>query len=247
MEKLDYAPPEATRDATQYSIVAMGAALSAWVVAVAGCATGTGWLIVLFPILSLLAVWFGVLGRKASGPGPSSTRGRSTAALWFGGIQCCLAAAVVLILPQMGRAREPANRVKCASNLRQVGQGIQTYANAHGGAFPPTLDVLITDSDLTSEVFICPSSDHERATGPTTQAMVANFRANPQHCSYVYVGAGLTGATASPAHVVAYEQSTNHRAKGMNVLYGDGSVNWIDARKAEYLLSELKAGHNPPR
>jgi hypothetical protein len=200
MEKLDYAPPEATRDATQYSLVAMGAALSAWVVAVAGCATGTGWLIVLFPILSLLAVWFGVLGRKASGPGPTSTRGRSTAALWFGGVQCCLAAAVVLILPQMGRAREPANRVKCASNLRQIGQGIQMYANAHGGVYPSNFELLLApEVDLTSEVLICPSSDHERATGPTTQAMVANFRANPIHCSYGYVGGGLTSATVTPA------------------------------------------------
>jgi len=247
MEKLDYAPPEATRDATQYSLVAMGAALSAWVVAVAGCATGTGWLIVLFPILSLLAVWFGVLGRKASGPGPSATRGRSTAALWLGGVQCCLAAAVMLILPQMGRAREPAHRVKCASNLRQIGQGIQMYANAHGGVYPPTFDLLITKVDLTSEVFVCPSSDHERATGPTAQAVAANFRANPLHCSYVYVGGGLTSPTVTPAHVVAYEDSTNHRGKGMNVLYSDGTVAWLEAKQAEHLLSELKAGRNPPR
>jgi prepilin-type processing-associated H-X9-DG protein len=46
--------------------------------------------------------------------------------------------------------------------------------------------------------------------------------------------------------VLAYEQVTNHNKKGMNVLYGDGSVNWIDPNKAQYLLSE-KAGRNPPR
>jgi prepilin-type processing-associated H-X9-DG protein len=152
-----------------------------------------------------------------------------------------------LIVPTLGRPREPAQRVKCASNLRQIGQGIQMYANENRGAFPPSFDAVLSTQDLTPEVFVCPSSDHERATGPTTQAVVASFLSNPNlHCSYVYTGAGLTSATATPKHVLAYEHATNHK-DGMNVLYGDGTVQWVDAKQSAHLLSELTAGHNPPR
>lgn len=37
------------------------------------------------------------------------------------------------------RSREQANRIKCASNLRQIGQAILIYANENRGAFPRTL------------------------------------------------------------------------------------------------------------
>jgi hypothetical protein len=35
-------------------------------------------------------------------------------------------------------ARDGGERIKCSSNLRQIGQGIQIYANANKGAFPRT-------------------------------------------------------------------------------------------------------------
>src|SRR5687767_8196613 len=37
------------------------------------------------------------------------------------------------------RSREQASRVRCASNLRQIGQGIQMYANENKGNFPRTV------------------------------------------------------------------------------------------------------------
>src|SRR5688572_22193008 len=112
-----------------------------------------------------------------------------------------IALLISILLPSLTRAREQANRVKCASNLRQVGQGIQMYANENRGEFPRTyfrvgatgviadnrgfdqpnsfeiptkgagkvgdnnvsssLFLLLKTQDLTSEVFICPSSQGE--------------------------------------------------------------------------------------
>ncbi|HEY7115324.1 MAG TPA: H-X9-DG-CTERM domain-containing protein [Tepidisphaeraceae bacterium] len=147
----------------------------------------------------------------------------------------------------MGRAKEPANRVKCASNLRTIGQGVLLYANDNQGRFPPTLDELMLTQDLTFEVLICPSTDEDKAQGPTTQAALQQMHAQPGHCSYIYIGGGLTQATATPQHVIAYEPLTNHSGAGMNVLFGDGHAEFLPAAKANYVLAELKAGHNPPR
>jgi prepilin-type N-terminal cleavage/methylation domain-containing protein len=47
-----------------------------------------------------------------------------------------IALLISILLPSLNRARETANRVKCASNLRQVGQAIQLYANENRGAYP---------------------------------------------------------------------------------------------------------------
>jgi len=47
-----------------------------------------------------------------------------------------IALLISILLPSLNRARETANRVKCASNLRQVGQGLLLYANDNKGAYP---------------------------------------------------------------------------------------------------------------
>ncbi len=47
-----------------------------------------------------------------------------------------IALLISILLPSLNRARETANRVKCASNLRQIGQAILLYANENKGAYP---------------------------------------------------------------------------------------------------------------
>jgi len=50
-----------------------------------------------------------------------------------------IALLISILLPSLNRARETANRVKCASNLRQVGQAILLYSNENKGAYPRTV------------------------------------------------------------------------------------------------------------
>jgi prepilin-type N-terminal cleavage/methylation domain-containing protein/prepilin-type processing-associated H-X9-DG protein len=47
-----------------------------------------------------------------------------------------IALLISILLPSLNRARETANRVKCASNLRQIGQAILLYSNENRGAYP---------------------------------------------------------------------------------------------------------------
>jgi prepilin-type N-terminal cleavage/methylation domain-containing protein/prepilin-type processing-associated H-X9-DG protein len=50
-----------------------------------------------------------------------------------------IALLISILLPSLNRARETANRVKCASNLRQIGQAILLYSNDSKGPYPRTL------------------------------------------------------------------------------------------------------------
>src|SRR5947209_12690281 len=56
-----------------------------------------------------------------------------------------IALLISILLPSLSRARETANRVKCGSNLRQIGQGLQLYANENNGNFPRTYYVQNTN------------------------------------------------------------------------------------------------------
>jgi len=49
-----------------------------------------------------------------------------------------IALLISILLPSLNRARETANRVKCASNLKQIGQAILLYTNENNGAYPRT-------------------------------------------------------------------------------------------------------------
>jgi prepilin-type processing-associated H-X9-DG protein len=62
-----------------------------------------------------------------------------------------IALLISILLPSLNRAREQANRIKCGSNLRQIGQSIQIYANENKGSFPrrfydTALATVVTDT-----------------------------------------------------------------------------------------------------
>jgi hypothetical protein len=130
-----------------------------------------------------------------------------------------------------GYARD---RVRCASNLRQIGQGIQMYANDNGGRYPDDLRLLrSTGIDIDVTALACPALPDE--TWTATTGAVAN---DAPISSYIYFGKGLT-TPVDPLRVVAVEPLENHDGAGVNALFGDGTVKWHDRADAERLLLEL--------
>jgi prepilin-type processing-associated H-X9-DG protein len=125
-----------------------------------------------------------------------------------------------ILLPSLNRAT--ANRVKCASNERQIGQSMLLFANDHQGKYPANFGELLAAGTLTPEVFLCPSSN--TALPPNYKAMAPAGMGDwiTDHGDYVYVAAGLTTSCAA-TEILAYEKPEDHKA-GMNILFGDGHV-----------------------
>jgi prepilin-type processing-associated H-X9-DG protein len=138
---------------------------------------------------------------------------------------------VSILLPSLNRARETANRVKCGSNMRQIGQAIMLYANENKGKYPPDLAALIKTQDITWQVFVCPSGS--TAPPPDIAGMPIDAKAKwvNDNSDYVYVGQGMN-ATAGPETIVLYEKPDAHGGQGMSILYGDGHVEFHQMQSA---------------
>lgn len=118
------------------------------------------------------------------------------------------------------------------------------YAQDHGGKLPNDLVTLFKTEDLSSFVFVCPSTSDVPAAGPTTQA-VMNAMKQPGTVSYIYVGKGLTSSDLTADVILAYEPPSNHGGTGMNVLFGDGHVEWLEGKLAQSVVSQGKSGQRP--
>src|SRR5438105_3343328 len=93
----------------------------------------------------------------SSRPAPAGSRFRYL--VWAVGVLVVGGMLIAVMLPSLCRSGETANRIKCASNLRQIGQAINLYAQTHGGQYPPSLAVLPSVEDIDADAMICPSSN----------------------------------------------------------------------------------------
>src|SRR5688572_11114474 len=177
-------------------------------------------------------------------PAPKAATKGWVVALWVGGgLLAVLVLLLLVLVPPLQRAREQANRAQCATHMRQLGQAMAIYATVNGGRFPDRIDRLL--AYVPSSSFVCPSCNDTPALGQTPQAQAANL-ATPGHLSYVYVG--HTYSTASMANastaIVLYEPLSNH-ADGINVLYADGAVNFLNRGVATVTIAQI-AARTPP-
>ena len=170
---------------------------------------------------------------------------------WIVGGIASVAGALLLgsaLLPTLCRAREPANRVKCASNLKQIGQAMLLYANENRGAYPDSIVTLLRTQDLVTDVLTCPSGNAEKAA--SVDALAAGL--TERNCSYLYYGDGVTRDAPADA-VVMIERPDDHDGDGANALFADGHVEFLATsrtRPAAWVASverQVRAGARPVR
>jgi prepilin-type processing-associated H-X9-DG protein len=184
------------------------------------------------PLLSpaMKATWADANGiySKSLSPFPAAlAMGNPQTLTSVGGV----ALATSIMLPSLNRAREQANRVKCASNMRQIGMAMLLYANDHKGAYPPDLGSLL-EEDITLDVFLCPDSntsvpDEIKKAPQAEQAKWVN-----EHSDYVYHGAGRNNNDPADDQTLT-EKPGHHGKDGSNVLFGDGHVEFVKPATAQ--------------
>jgi prepilin-type processing-associated H-X9-DG protein len=198
----------------------------------------------ILPVLaSVPAIILGILGLKRTRNPAVGGKGTAITGIALGATSLVLGVVVwgcmlSILLPSLNRARETANRVKCAANLKAVGSALLLYANENRGSYPPNFQTLIDTQDITFDSFVCPSSSDQRANQMSDLS-------TPGHLSYVYVP-GMT-IRASAQHVIVYERITDHNQAGANFLFGDGHVEWLARQQAQSVIAQLEKGQNPPR
>lgn len=170
-----------------------------------------------------------------------------------GGWWLALAIGVILgvfVTEESSRSRSMRAKVHAVqnwSNLKQIGLAVQRSCSDHGGRYPDSLADLVP-AGLSMKTLVSPLSSDTPATTPTpspTTREVAAALAMPGHCSYVYLGRGLTNRTATDKTIIAHDRLADHGGTGCNVLYGDSHVGWLDAKHAATLPTTGPAAMAP--
>lgn len=162
-------------------------------------------------------------GSTILGTNPVSTYMSASPALTLG-----------ILLPSLSKARVTANRVKSGSNLRQIGQGCYLHANENNGAFPPDLGSLLKQ-ELTPVVFISPLGNQQVPQEKLTPEQLAVWV--NEHSDYVYLGKGQKN-DLKPDKLLAYEKLENGGNEGVNMLFGDGHVEFVLMPQAVKFIEE---------
>lgn len=143
----------------------------------------------------------------------------STVGAVYGGIGAGVA------LPALARARGRARQVRCMSNLRQVGMGLQIYAADHKEEFPARLRDLVPKYVTIERVLRCPVSGQEyiyfsglKATDPPGYIIAAEEPgAHGRYVNVLFIGGTVARLTASSLDRRLDRQAQQLRSRGRNV------------------------------
>jgi Domain of unknown function (DUF4190) len=213
-------------------------AVASFVCALLGCV----------PFLSILAVIFGIIGLRKTKDPRIGHMGLAIAGIVLG----CLC--TLTILPEevnIGwQFHHTADRVKCASNLRQIGEAFLNYSNANWGPYPPDLGTLVKTQGISVDDFLCPSMPGGSSLPSNMDQMTVDQKADwvNQNADVVYLGAGLR--QGAPAETIVLYEKHDERNSGpdgsfedyeVQMLFADGQVEAVPSAEAHRRIDGQKS------
>jgi len=160
-----------------------------------------------------------------------------------------------LLLPALSTARERARRTTCMTNLKQFSVAYEMYAEDHYEKFPSSPEGLYIGGKSiypnyinTPKTFWCPSSIGRNNLLPTT------IDSSSWNNSYAFVfGLTTSNKSTKPVPMISdrgiynkkdlskysnlpngFDPLIGNHAWGINTLYIDGSVNWINLQEIDF-------------
>jgi prepilin-type processing-associated H-X9-DG protein len=142
-----------------------------------------------------------------------------------------------VLLPSIGRARVVADRTVSAANLSGLYKAMYTWSVTHNDKFPDDLAVLVEDGSISAKsLFKRPKSLPDL---PIKE--LARWAAD--NSDFVY-RAGKVSADSPADAIVMFERLTPGNNEGINILFADGHVEFVELPEALELLE--KAGEPIP-
>lgn len=125
---------------------------------------------------------------------------------------------VAIVMPALGKVKKLSTSLVSATNLKVIGRACMVYAFDNTDTYPPNLEILIKEADLSPKTLVSPQKPK-------------NFKGP----SYIYI-AGQDGPS-NPGNILVYENPAYLLDK-TNVLYVDGHVERV---KCDKFIKDLKA------
>lgn len=174
-------------------------------------------------------------------PQPPQKKGISTGAIIaiIAGVLVVLAIPVIvllvaILLPALSHARDAAQQVACANNMRVIGIALESYTLESRGVLPPSLELLVEGQFITPGGLVCPTLDAD-ADEVMHLPLKEQAAWAARHGNYIYVPVDRRGMY-DPEAILLYDPPGNHR-KGINILFGDRHTEFVSTARAMELLN----------
>ncbi len=208
------APPPAVMPGGQKK--AVGLAVAALVLGICGFIPWLGFL------CGLVAVILGIVALAQQ----TSRKGLAIAGIITGvtGPALMIALMVAFLVPVLSRAKGPARRVRCMSNLKSIGLAITFYTDENEDVYPADLESIVDDYLVERTLLKCPSARSSR------------------DCDYFYSPPPKTKEGVYELRsIIACDFKDNHDGESRSVLFAVGSVRWLSE---EDFQQELQQPYN---
>lgn len=192
-------------------------------------------------ITAILAIIFGIVALVKIDKSKGQLKGKGLAITGIAlpaALIPLIALLMAILMPALARVRYIAQRTICAKNMQQLGIAMQIYADENEGKYPTCNQWcdLIKYYSVDDKVLCCPTIKEGRcsyAMNKNIQKLGIESPHNMVLLFETYPGWNQNGGP----EILSIE---NHRREGCNILYNNGSVEFIITEDLDDLIWDIE-------